>query len=85
MDAVFGGHRPATVGIADRLGEGAAGGVLRAVIAAMTVAGAVLPAWSCPPHLAAAGYRALARSPRTALVGGLAGGGSAVALVFTVA
>jgi 3-oxoacyl-[acyl-carrier-protein] synthase II len=85
MDTVFGGHRPAAVGIADRLGEGAAGGSLRAVIAALTVAGDVLPAWGCPLHLAAAGYRALAGSPRTALVGGLAGGGSAVALVFTTA
>ena len=85
MDAVFGGHRPAAVGVADRLGEGAAGGALRAVIAAMTVAGAALPAWGCPPHLAAAGYRAVARRPRAALVGGLAGGGSAVALVFTAA
>jgi 3-oxoacyl-[acyl-carrier-protein] synthase II len=85
MDAVFGGHRPAAVGIADRLGEGAAGGGLRAVIAALTVAGAVLPAWGCPPHLAAAGYRPVARRPRRALVGGLASGGSAVALVFTAA
>ena len=85
MDAVFGGHRPAAVGVADRLGEGAAGGALRAVIAAMTVAGAAHPAWGCPPHLAAAGYRAVARRPRAALVGGLAGGGSAVALVFTAA
>ena len=83
MDTVFGGHRPAAVGVADRLGEGAAGGALRAVVAALTVAGAVLPAWGCPPHLAAAGYRTVACRPRAALVGGVAGGGSAVALVFT--
>ncbi len=85
MDAVFAGHRPAAVGIADRLGEGAGGGALRALIAAMTAAGAVLPAWGCPPHLAAAGYGTLAGRPRAVLVGGVAGGGSAVALVFTAA
>ncbi len=82
MDTLFGGHRPAVVGVADRLGEGAGGGAARAAIAALAVGGAVLPAWGCPPHLAAAGYSAVARRPRTALVGGVAGGGSAVALVF---
>lgn len=83
LGAVFGRHRPAAVAAASRLGDGAAGGAARVLLAAAAVAGAVRPAWECPPHLAAAGYGAVAARPRAALVPGLAGGGSAVALVVT--
>jgi 3-oxoacyl-[acyl-carrier-protein] synthase II len=83
LGAVFGRHRPAAVAAAGRLGDGAAGGAARALLAAAAVAGAVRLAWECPPHLAAAGYGSVAARPRAALVPALAGGGSAVALVLT--
>ena len=83
LEAVFESHRPAAVGTAERFGEGAVSGALRALIAAHAVAGRVRMAWDAPPHLAAAGFPAAAARTRTALVPGLAGGGSAVALVLT--
>lgn len=82
MESLFGRHRPAAVGVTERLGEGAAGGALRVLAATAAVAGDVLPSWGVPAHLAAAGFPALVTRPRRALVGGLAGGGSAVALVI---
>jgi len=85
LTGFFGGHRPAAVAPAERLGDGAAGGAARALIAAMAVAGAAVPAWGPPPHLAAAGFRAAGGRARTALVTGVAGGGSTLALVFTAA
>jgi 3-oxoacyl-(acyl-carrier-protein) synthase len=82
LETLFETHRPAAVSTAERLGEGAVGGALRALIAAHAVAGTVRIAWEPPPHLGAVGFTAAART-RTALVPGLAGGGSAVALVLT--
>ncbi len=83
LDGVFGDHRPAALAVADRLGEGAFSGALRALVATVVLAGGVQPAWPVPNHLAAAGYKALTAKPRTALVTGVAGGGSCVALVFS--
>jgi 3-oxoacyl-[acyl-carrier-protein] synthase II len=81
--SVLGAHRPAAVGVAERLGEGAAGGALRALIAALTVAGGCVPAWGVPTALAHEGFPPLTSHPRRVLVPGVAGGGSAVALVVT--
>lgn len=81
--AVFGTHRPAVVGVTERLGEGAAGGALRALAATTAVAGDVLPAWGVPAHLARRGFPPVTAHPRFTLVTGLAGGGSAIALVVT--
>jgi 3-oxoacyl-[acyl-carrier-protein] synthase II len=83
LEAIFGRHRPAAVGTAERLGEGAVAGVLRALVAAHAVAGTVRLTWEPPPHLAAEGFPAATARARAALVPGLAGGGSAVALVLT--
>ncbi len=83
LQAVFGGHRPAVFSVADRLGEGAFSGTLRALIAACVLAGASEVRWPVPAHLVGAGFEALSRRPRTALVAGAAGGGSAVALLLT--
>ena len=80
---LFGAHRPAVTAPAERLGEGAVAGALRAVVAALAVSGAVLPSWAPPSHLAAAGFPAAAAPPRVALVAGIAGGGSAVAVVLS--
>ncbi|OFV82395.1 MAG: hypothetical protein A2Y78_15975 [Acidobacteria bacterium RBG_13_68_16] len=83
LETLLGTHRPPVVATTDRLGEGAVGGALRALIAALAVAGTVRVAWEPPPHLAAAGFPAAAARTRSALVPGLAGGGSSVALVLT--
>jgi 3-oxoacyl-(acyl-carrier-protein) synthase len=83
MEALFGTRRPAAVGIAERLGEAAFTGTVRALLAAHAVTGGVRPAWGPPSHLAAAGFPPATSPVRTALVPGLAGGGSAVALVLT--
>jgi 3-oxoacyl-(acyl-carrier-protein) synthase len=83
LETLFGPHRPAALSATERLGEGAVGGALRALIAVHAVAGTVRAAWEPPPHLAAAGFPATTARTRTALVPGLAGGGSAVALVLT--
>jgi 3-oxoacyl-[acyl-carrier-protein] synthase II len=85
MEALFGTHRPASVGMTERLGEGAVTGALRALVAAHTVGGGLHPSWEPPAPLAAAGFPRPTAPPRAALVPGLAGGGSAVALVFTAA
>jgi 3-oxoacyl-[acyl-carrier-protein] synthase II len=83
LTALTGSHTPAAIGVADRLGDGAAGGTIRALVAALAVGGAVRPAWPLPSHLREAGFRPLAGRPRTALVAGVAGGGSTLALVLT--
>jgi 3-oxoacyl-[acyl-carrier-protein] synthase II len=83
LETLFGPHRPAALSATERLGEGAVGGALRALIAVHAVAGTVRAAWEPPPHLAVAGFPATTARTRTALVPGLAGGGSAVALVLT--
>ena len=83
LEAMFESHRPAAVATAERLGEGAVAGALRALVAAHAVAGTVRLTWEPPPHLAAAGFPAATARARAALVPGLAGGGSAVALVLT--
>jgi 3-oxoacyl-[acyl-carrier-protein] synthase II len=85
LETLLGDHRPAAMGVAERLGEGASGGAMRALIAARAVAGGCIPAWGAPAGLAQAGFPALAARPRCALVTGVAGGGSAVALVFAAA
>ena len=85
LGTLLGARRPAAVGVAERLGEGAAGGALRALVAAHAVAGGVVPAWGPPAGLAQAGFPAVASRPGCALVPGVAGGGSAVALVLTAA
>jgi 3-oxoacyl-[acyl-carrier-protein] synthase II len=82
LEALFGAHRPAAVAIAERLGEGAVSGALRALVAAHAVAGAVRLAWEPPPHLAAAVFPPATTAARAVLVPGLAGGGSAIALVL---
>jgi 3-oxoacyl-[acyl-carrier-protein] synthase II len=83
LETLFGAHRPAVAATAERLGEGAVAGALRALVAAHAVAGAVRLAWEPPPLLAAAGFPPTTVPGRTVLVPGLAGGGSAVALVLT--
>ncbi len=82
LEALFGAHRPAAVAIAERLGEGAVSGALRALIAAHAVAGSPAPAWEAPAHLIGAGFPSATTTARAALVPGLAGGGSAIALVL---
>ena len=83
LSQVFGPRRPAAIGAAERFGDGAAAGTLRAMIAALAVGGATTPAWGPPARLAGAGFPSVSGRERTALVCGLAGGGSALALVFT--
>ena len=85
LQAVLGTHRPAAFSAADRLGEGAFSGTVRALLAAHILAGTATVAWPVPGHLAGAGFRAISGRPRTALVAAAAGGGSAVALVLTAA
>jgi 3-oxoacyl-(acyl-carrier-protein) synthase len=80
---VLGPYRPAAVGASERFGDGAAAGTLRALIAALAAGGATTPAWDPPPHLAGAGFPTATGRARTVLVAALAGGGSALALVFT--
>ncbi len=82
LERLFPRRRPAALATAERLGEGAAGGALRAAIAAEAVAGHLQPAWDPPSRLAALGFPPLGSRPRCVLVPGVAGGGSAVALVF---
>ena len=79
---LFPGRRPAALATADRLGEGSFAGLLRVLVAALALTGEAAPAWPVPAHLAAAGFAPLAGVPRTALVAGQAGGGSAVAVVL---
>jgi len=83
LEALFGAHRPAVAGTAERLGEGAVGGALRALVAAHAVAGSVRLAWEPPLHLSAAGFPPATTPAHVVLVPGLAAGGSAVALVLT--
>jgi 3-oxoacyl-(acyl-carrier-protein) synthase len=85
LRTVFGSHRPAGLGVAERLGDGAAGGAMRALISALAVGGAAEPTWAPPPQLREAGFPALAGRPGTALVAGVAGGGSVMAVVLTTA
>ena len=83
LEILLADHRPAAVGVAGRLGEGAASGALRALVAAHAAAGGEAPAWGAPPELAGAGFGTSAAPPRCVLVPGVAGGGSALALLFT--
>jgi len=82
LATVLGGARPAATAVADRVGEGSFAGLLRVMVASMALAGDVLPAWPPPAHLARAGFQALRERPRTALVAGLAAGGSALAAIL---
>ncbi len=79
----LGARRPAALAAADRVGDGAASGTMRALIAALAVGGRATPSWAAPSHLAAVGFPALSDRPRAALVTGVAGGGSVLALVLT--
>lgn len=81
--ALLGQHRPAVFSMADRLGEGAFCAALRVLGAARVLAGHVLPTWAPPAQLAAHEFPALTSRPRSALVTGVAGGGSAMAAVLT--
>lgn len=90
LSTVFGAARPAAVSVTDRLGEGAVAGAVRAIVAVSALAGLASPAWPSPAHLLARGLPSLTSaahrgSLRTALVPGVAAGGSAIALVFTTA
>ena len=80
--SIFGGILPAAVAVADRLGDGSYCGLLRVLVAALTLAGGEPPAWTPPAHLAAVGCRARSSRPRTALIAGVAGGGSSLAAVL---
>jgi 3-oxoacyl-[acyl-carrier-protein] synthase II len=79
---IFARHRPAALVITDRLGEGSFAGLLRVLVATLALTGEVAPAWTLPSHLAAAGFALPQGAPRTALIAGVAGGGSAVAVVL---
>ena len=82
LDELLGARRPAALTVSTRLGEGAFSAALRAMVATLAVAGRLDHAWT-PDHLAAAGFPPLSGRARCALVCGVAGGGSAVALVIT--
>lgn len=79
---VFCGHRPSVINLAP-LGEGAFAGTLRVLAAAYAVCGQIEPRWSAPAHLASEHLTGSAGRPRHVLVPGLAGGGSAVAVVVS--
>jgi 3-oxoacyl-(acyl-carrier-protein) synthase len=79
---VLGSHRPAAFAVADRLGEGSFAGLLRVLAAALVLTGGARVAWAVPAHLAALGFPCLGAPPRTALVAGVAGGGSTIAVVL---
>jgi len=80
---LFGAGRPVAVAVTDRLGDGAFGGAARALIAALLVSGRASHAWGAPEHLVDLASPLSTSAPRTALVVGQAGGGSAIALVLT--
>ena len=80
---LFGGHRPAVLAPAERLGEGAVSPALRAVVATLSLDGQVLPAWLPPSEFASAGFPALRSRPHHVLVAAVAGGGAAEALVLS--
>jgi len=82
LAAVLGAHRPAAFAMADRTGEGSFAGLLRVVAALLALGSRVIPAWDPPNHLSETGFRRLERPPRAALVAGVAGGGSALAVVL---
>ena len=82
-NCLFTTHRPAMLAPALRLGEGAVSGSLRAAIAVMAISTSCVPAWVPPAHLQAAGFPPPSGRPANALVAGVAGGGSAVALVLS--
>jgi 3-oxoacyl-(acyl-carrier-protein) synthase len=80
---LFRAGRPPAVVAAERLGDGAFGGAARVVIAALLVSGRVSFAWGAPEHLADLASPLPTTPPRTALVVGQAGGGSAIALILS--
>lgn len=80
--AVLGDHRPAVINLAP-LGEGAFAGSLRILVAACAMVGRLEPRWPPPAHLAAVSMGQLVGRPRHVLVPGLAGGGSAIAVVVS--
>ncbi len=82
LDLLFPHHRPAAMAVTERLGEGAFGGALRILTALLALSGTLVPAWPLPDHLAHRAFRLPTHRPANALVAGVAGGGSAVALVF---
>jgi 3-oxoacyl-(acyl-carrier-protein) synthase len=82
LGEVLGSHRPAAFALADRSGEGSFAGLLRVLVAVLALTGGARVAWPAPAHLAALGFPALQALPRTALVAGVAGGGSVIAVVL---
>jgi 3-oxoacyl-(acyl-carrier-protein) synthase len=80
---VFGQNRPAAFALSDRLGDGAFSSALRVLAAALVLGRGVLPVWPSPQHLETAGFPTISSRPRTALVAGTAGGGSALAVLLT--
>jgi 3-oxoacyl-[acyl-carrier-protein] synthase II len=86
LEALFGSHRPAALGVTDRLGEGGCAATIRTLAALLALAGRLPLAWPASEHLTAAGFPSLAGRPsRVALVPALAAGGSALAVVLTAA
>ena len=81
---IFGRLRPATVAITERVGEGSFASLLRVLVATLVITGEATPAWGLPAHLAAAGFALPQSAPRTALIAGVAGGGSAIAVILTL-
>jgi 3-oxoacyl-[acyl-carrier-protein] synthase II len=83
LERLFTGRRPAALTVSDRLGEGSFASLARVAVAVLAVSGLVIPRWGAPDHLSAAGFAALDGRPGTALVAGVAAGGSAIAAVVT--
>jgi 3-oxoacyl-(acyl-carrier-protein) synthase len=81
--ALFRARRPAALAVTDRLGEGSFASLARLAIAVFLVAGRPTPRWGSPTHLVEAGFGAPEGRPQAALVTGVAGGGSAIAVVVT--
>jgi len=82
VEGLFATPRPAAISITERMGDGAFASSLRALVATLLLAGQLRPRWSLPPHLASRSFHLPTARPATALVAGLAGGGSAVALLL---
>ncbi len=83
VEGLFAAPHPAAISVTERMGDGALASALRALVATLVLAGHARPRWPLPPHLASRGFHLPAKRPATALVAGLAGGGSAVAVLLT--
>jgi 3-oxoacyl-(acyl-carrier-protein) synthase len=83
VDGLFPLRRPAAISVTERMGEGAFGSSVRTLAAALALRGEVLPRWALPRHLRDRGFSLPPRRPATALVAGVSGGGSTLAVVLT--